>query len=481
MAKNRVIYQSDALFVSKTVNSTAASEHSQLRRVQSANYSFNITRQDVNQFGQLARLEAIILESPTVSFDMSYYLGDGYNEQALNFKNDSSLSAGFISGQISSTSGNNFYILTAAEGVDANFETTRNDYSTIGIGNAFLTDYSLEASVGSIPTVSCSFEGTNMNATTDVSGSSDGFSGISGVGIDPEVGKVLAAQSSGIHIRPAVQGVGTNIPSALRPGDITLSFSSADGDAFVDIDGDTDGAAHVQSISLSIPLGRTPIDRLGSRFSFARVVDFPITPTLSVSAIVSDTQTAALTDIINDDQFIPEIQFTFKDSDENNTPRASYKMTNLKLDSQSFSSSIGPNKTVDLSFSLSIGGPDDTVNNVFFSGSNTDALFALQPVVIYGTELGENQTVTINGVEITSADISGKTVGYFHGETGSKSFNTVYVGADNLDITFVDGGTITGNNGANGITGLSGVNTTLVFEPTDNSNSVPINATVALS
>lgn len=369
MAKNRVIYQSDALFASQTVNSTGSDEHAQLRRVQSANYSFNVTRQDVNQFGQLARLEAIILEAPTVSFDASYFLGDGFNEQALQFKNGTSFDAGFISGQISATSGNNFYILTAPEGVDANFNTTSTNYSTIGIGNAFLTDYSLEASVGSIPTVSVSFEGTNMNATAGVSGSSNGYSGISGVGIDPELGTVLADQAVGVVFPAASEGTGTNIPSALRPGDITLSFANADGDAIVDLDGD--GGAHVQSISMSVPLGRTPIDRLGTRFSFARVVDFPITPTLSVSAIVSETQTRALTDIINNDSFITDLQFTFKDSDASNTPRASYKMTNLKLDSESFSSSIGPNKTVDLSFSLSIGGPDDTVNNVFFSGSNT--------------------------------------------------------------------------------------------------------------
>jgi hypothetical protein len=369
MAKNRVIYQSDALFTSQTVNSTGANEHVQLRRVQSANYSFNVARQDVNQFGQLSRLEAIILEAPTVSFDMSYYLGDGFNEQALQFKNGTSFNAGFISGQIASTSGNNFYILTAEEGKDANFNTAGSGYSTIGIGNAFLTDYSLEASVGSIPTISVSFEGTNMNATAGVSGGAAGYSGITGVGIDPEAGTVLANQALGVVFPAASQGTGANIPSALRPGDITLSFANADGDAIVDLDGD--GGAHVQSISMSVPLGRTPIDRLGTRFSFARVVDFPITPTLSVSAIVSETQTRALTDIINSDDFISEIQFTFKDSDVSSTPRASYKMKNLKLDSESFSSSIGPNKTVDLSFSLSIGGPDDTANNVFFSGSNT--------------------------------------------------------------------------------------------------------------
>ena len=208
-----------------------------------------------------------------------------------------------------------------------------------------------------------------MNATAGVSGGAAGYSGISGVGTDPEAGTVLANQALGVVFPAASQGTGANIPSALRPGDITLSFANADGDAIVDLDGD--GGAHVQSVSMSVPLGRTPIDRLGTRFSFARVVDFPITPTLSVSAIVSETQTRALTDIINSDDFISEIQFTFKDSNVSSTPRASYKMRKLKLDSESFSSSIGPNKTVDLSFSLSIGGPDDTVNNVFFSGSNT--------------------------------------------------------------------------------------------------------------
>lgn len=368
MSKNRVIYQSDALFASKTVESTSSTEHAQLRRVQSANYSFNITRQDINQFGQLSRLEAIILESPTVSFDSSYYLGDGYNEQVLSFANDTNFNVGFISGQLSAGSGQNFYILTAPEGSDANFNPASSEYSTIGIGNTFLTDYSLEASVGGIPTVSISLEGTNMNATAGVSGSSLGYSGINGVGIDPENGTILSSQENGSVVFPAAEeGTGTAIPTALRPGDITLSLSNADNSTIVNLTGA--GSAHVQSISMSIPLGRTPIDKLGTRFSFARVVDFPITPSLSISAIVSETDTKSLSDLVNGDSFIDELQFSFADASSN--VKSSYKMTKLKLDSESFSSSIGPNKTVDLTFSLSIGGPNDGVNNVFFSGSNT--------------------------------------------------------------------------------------------------------------
>ena len=368
MANNRVIYQSDALFVSKEVDSTGEGEHAQLRRVQSANYSFNISRQDVNQFGQLARLEAVILESPTVSFDASYYLADGFNEQALGFSNSTASNVGFISGQIQAgNTGQNFYILSSPDGVDMNASTAGSNLSAIGIGNAFLTDYSLEASVGSFPTISCSFEGTNMNASKGFAGgAAGGYTGISGVGIDSSDGSILSDfnNTTGVELPQAVSGDG---PSALRPGDITFSLANASNDTIAILD--SAGAAHVQSVSLSIPLSRTPIDKLGSKFSFARVVDFPITPSLSVSAIVSEVQERALTSIISDDGFITSLNVLFKDSA--GTAAAKYTLKNVKLDSESFSSSIGPNKTVDLTFSLSVGGPNDTTNNVFFSGANT--------------------------------------------------------------------------------------------------------------
>ena len=50
MARKRVIYQSEALFVAPT-GATAAANVAQLRRVQSANYSFDVARTDINQFG----------------------------------------------------------------------------------------------------------------------------------------------------------------------------------------------------------------------------------------------------------------------------------------------------------------------------------------------------------------------------------------------------------------------------------------------
>jgi hypothetical protein len=474
MSRNRVIYQSEALFTSSGIDSTGRADHAQLRRVQSANYSFNVSRTDINQFGQLSRIDSLILEAPTVSADVSYLLTDGYNEEALGFSN-SNLNVGFVSGQIEATSGQNLYIVTAPEGKDANLSS--GVYGTIGIGNAFVTDYSLEAAVGSFPTVTVSFEGSNMNASANVTGLvtgvNAGFSGnLSGAGIDPVSGTPLSNQTSAsLALRPAQSVTETGVTTALRPADVTLSLANADSSTIADIDG-TDGA-HVQSVSLSIPLSRTPIERLGTRFPFARVTDFPVTPTLSVSAILNTTQERALTNIIASDDFISSADITIKEPGGTNS--AVYRLTNLKLDSESFSSSIGPNKTVDLTFSVSIGGPDDTTNNVFFSGKNTDSKFALNPIEISGN-MTAGESAVINGITITGDQKF--VVGYNHGQT-SQVFNVSYTGSNDLQFSNTGTTSFSGNVGS-GITGLSGTDTTLTITPADSSANVTLTGTIAI-
>ena len=169
-----------------------------------------------------------------------------------------------------------------------------------------------------------------------------------------------------------ISGFANGAPiTALRPGDVTLGLSDVNGESLVKIDG-ADGA-HVQSASISLPLSRTPIDRLGSRFPFAREVDFPVNATLNVSAVVNDTQSQNLSNILNSGA--QEATITVKDSTTNANAVIKYTLKGLRLDSQSFSSSIGANKTVDLTFSTQIGGPNDTLNGVFMSGCGASTVF----------------------------------------------------------------------------------------------------------
>jgi len=375
MARNRVIYQSEGLYVSKEYNSTVSSDHFQLSRVQSANYNFNIARQDVNQYGQLSRIDSIVLETPTVSLDFTYYVTDGKNERALGFyvqQSGNSTAGQFPSGHVQDGTGRNFYIVTTSEGSDLNSESGVNALSgksAIGVGNAYLTNYTLDVAVGSIPTASVSFEGSNMNAFNFGAGNSG-----SGVGVAPESGTSLKQGVILPNPTNYTATAGEGSISALRPGDVTISFGGFTGTGvggFTKLDV---GDLHVQSASLSLPLGRTPIQQLGTKFAFARTVDFPIVSTLTVNGVQSETSQGSLVDLIESNAK-NDITITIKKPGGGNETAISYTISQAQLDSIGFSSSIGANKTVDLTFSSQIGGANDKVNGIRVSGSYTGVPF----------------------------------------------------------------------------------------------------------
>lgn len=369
MARNRIIYQSEGVYISKEATSTGSGDHAQLSRVQSANYNFNIARQDVNQYGELARIDSIVLESPTVSMDMSYYITDGRNEAALGFyvPTGTQTQSQFPSGHIVDGSGRNLYIVTSNEGTDLNnFDgaSSLSGKGCIGVGNAYLTDYSIELAVGSIPTATVSFEGSNMNAFT-FSGTNSGTS----VAINQESGTAL---NSVIRLKEPDSFTGAAVVTALRPGDVTIDFGVWTTSGLISKLGGTDGA-HIQSASLSLPLGRTPIERLGSKFAFARVVDFPVTATLTLNGVQNETAGGNLVDLVNAN---PKQDITISvKKPGTNTPAVQYVIKRAQLDSASVSSSIGSNKTADFTFTTQIGGANDTDNGIQMSGSFTTAPF----------------------------------------------------------------------------------------------------------
>ena len=388
MARNRVIYQSEALFVADgTLLPTdlhPSGNIKQLHRVQSANYGFTINRQDVNQFGQLARIDQISIEAPTVNLDFSYYLTTGNNESALGFTVGQGVGGSgatvlpFISGLIDSSnntnnisivSGRNFHILTVAEGNDTNNSaaTVFNSYTnarTIGIGNAYVTNYTIEAAVGSIPTVSVTCEALNLNVVSGASGAAAtvGLSGIVVPGISPSNG----VAGTGIFVLPppVTGSVGT---SALRPGDVSVIVADgivaelptgAEGAPF------NNTAAHIQNLSIEVPIGRTTLERLGSRFGFTKVIDFPVEITVNMSAVVADLKSTGSIASLLDADSTKTLAFIFKMPGSANT-RMIYEVRGAKLLSENFSSTIGDNKTVDLTFTTQVGGPQDTTNGLF--------------------------------------------------------------------------------------------------------------------
>jgi hypothetical protein len=196
--------------------------------------------------------------------------------------------------------------------------------------------------------------------------------------------------------------------SALRPGDITIKISENDGSAnwttdnyslggatLPDNDGDSTSAANIQSYNIGFDLGRSPIQRLGNRFAFAREVDFPVSVNLSFDAILTDLTDGNLNDLVDCEKSY-NVQIDLKGitgsaCDSKKTTICRYVLKDMKPDSQSYTSSIGDNKTVTLDFSTQIGGPRQTEVGLFMQGvtptittDNTGPTFILSEVTSAG-------------------------------------------------------------------------------------------------
>lgn len=380
MPRNRIIYQSEALYAgpapatgyhfgtftpgaggsTNDVNNTNLVK--QLQRIQTANYSFKVDRTDVNQFGQLAAIDRVILTSPTVSLDFSYINSNLSNENLLGF----TIASGDADSNISSISGilngtqdeRNYFIRTVPEGNDAvNYtDVSSGNNGVIGIGNAFVSSFSTEGSVGNFPTTTINVEGLNMNFQQGLSGN-----------YVPAVNPVNGQSLSNFYTLPlAVQNIGIgsgNAVSALRPGDVTLTIPTINAVGGVNLT-----TMNVQSYTLNFDLGRTPIQRLGSKFAFTRPIDFPVTVNLSVDAQVTDITTGNLANLVSDDSTTYNPSITIKSPNDSTLTMAKYILKGAKLNSQEYSSDIGKNKTVTLTFSSQVGGPQDTNNGLFMNG-----------------------------------------------------------------------------------------------------------------
>jgi hypothetical protein len=264
------------------------------------------------------------------------------------------------------------------------------DQGCIAIGNGFITSYGINAAVGELATASVSVEASNIVFKNNISG------GMANPAIDVNstVGAKLGNSTSvdftslTSSTNSSDHQVGGEEVFALRPGDISIDFDASGyfsdyaakgdlqvGGAKLPGSGQTAGSdthVHVQSVSLDLPISRTPLTKLGSHFPFARKIDFPVTVTLSASALMADMADGALDTLICNAEQKRDIALVMKDRCGSGDAMT-FVLRNAILDSESFSASIGDNKSVDLTFSGQIGGANDSDNGVFcFTNMSSD-------------------------------------------------------------------------------------------------------------
>ena len=428
MARNRVIYQSQALFIAPsstgvqvsgvTAPGTAATSTpftpvstgslasgisllKKMDRIQNCNFNFSINRQDINEFGKLARLDSIVMESPTVSLDFSYYVTDGFNERLLGFNSYSASDSNTIenvqaiSGLLNDLQGNNYYILTVDEGEDVVLGNLTPSSSIVAIGNGFISEYGFEASVGAIPTANITVEAFNIKSDANATPTTVTFAGApagsvvganitSITGNSPaidlfaspatkltSVGSAYKLDYSRDFVGAIGAGAGVNFTgfttgasnvTALRPGDLVLTLPNSDGIA--DINGN--GQAHIQSFSFTLPLSRTVLQRLGNTFGFARAINVPINMDLTINGIVSELESLNLFDKLGSPT-AQTLSISLRDS--SSAQKIVYTIKGAIFQGESYSENLGDNQTVDLTYSVQIGGANDANNGLFISGS----------------------------------------------------------------------------------------------------------------
>ena len=293
--------------------------------------------------------------------------------------------------------------------------TTVNDFEVIGIGNGFISDYSIEAAVGSIPTASVTVEGFNIKVDDRISGgvvaAQAGGAAATYAPFAPAVDIINGEYNTGdldtnvesqtnqftINANDTIDTTGDNgTPSALRPGDITFSMgNSGNYQGFVDMDGD--GEAHLQSMSISVPMSRTVLQRLGSTFGYARVIDLPLNVDVSLSVVVSELKANnifhALCNVKKHDFTLTLYGCDSTTGGRGPDKKIQIQCKNARLEGESFSNTIGDNQTADLTFSCQIGGSNDTSSGVIMDGSYQ--LFRTLPFFPLGKKKSEAASYSV--------------------------------------------------------------------------------------
>jgi hypothetical protein len=467
-----------------------------LDRIQSINYNFNITRKDVNQFGALAAIDRVIIDQPTVSLDFSYFQNSFANEKELGFNvqalkrsatvnltivasgdNEFGITAasivdggqGYLSpfiltlpqsapnvapvlsfgvatgglfagqatgvsitnrgsgeiwinnSQIASTisianvpvnvgiggtsNGNafsptlvnnypegttsvinvtclsgiltkvtddkNMFVRTVAQGNDVTVATTGTlDQAIIAFGNVVMNNYATNGAVGDFPTVTVGNEARNISFHTGANNFKSSAAG--------QRYQLPSLDSNGSRVNGTfslpdfndTSNLANNV-SVFKPGSIVLDLSQY---ALSGFGIDTSSASlNAQSYSLSIAMQRDSLKKLGNTFEFSKEITFPINYSLSVDVLVSDLVVGNLLTMVTGkdvsfDVSISHIKPGTENSSLGRITGARYTAKSTLLESMSFSSSIGANKTATLTFGGQMSSPQDTTKGILMHG-----------------------------------------------------------------------------------------------------------------
>ena len=309
--------------------------------VQGSDISVSIDRQTSKQVGSQKYAVDSIVRSPNVSLGVNYLFSPQLvNEYLFGLAVTATGSGKSLASGMSNRDQNFYLIINDENGNDIlkNFTgvSPRTNFSGMtcaSIGNCFLKNYSVGFQVGSLPTVSTSFDASNLQIT-NMTGSRVSIPAIN----------LVSGNNSGSgyldfsNLKNSLSGYATqfvtNRPNVYRlpvasPQNVSAQLENLQMGGATLVTG-----AIVQSVNLSVPFERTDLYGLGSNHVYGRKLQFPVRASVDVSVIVEDFSTGSV-HLLNQSERGYNFDITFSDAQK--TASGQFQIRDAKINSFSYS------------------------------------------------------------------------------------------------------------------------------------------------
>ena len=369
LSRNSIRYNAVGLFLTDSPAAAPSTEKIYFfNRTQQANLAVDIPRQDIQHIGDEDFLDRKIVSEASINLTFDYLLTDGYEENLLGLNiasGNSHITGTLYSGIREDKSA---FLVVGDEPFDLlGYAKRPNGYSgtdAIGIGNCFITNYSITAGVGAFAQASVGIAASNARyscigsgkggwswpgpvgnlgyALTQLEGYVEleddakiklqqseaktyfggvpfpslnlPYSGIEIVGADisyqgeneegEEVTKTIKNPPTGLVFNPLVY---KSPVSAIPPGGINVKVKNIHVGGPI-ISGSnagtcTKGAANIQSFQLDVPFAREDLRGFSSMHVYGRKMKYPQVGTLSFSLLSSAFESGNFKEIFCDDEY----------------------------------------------------------------------------------------------------------------------------------------------------------------------------------
>lgn len=350
ITRNRVIYAGTDVLVSDSPSwsgQTGVTSLKLLKRIQSSSISINNSVTRAKQIGSSDFAFEKYIQTPTIEVGLDYLCSDNSNELLLGL--NATGNEGFLKNLASSQKDKNlFFVLTDSNAQDADSLTNMIGNDIFAIGNSFLTNYSLNAEVGSVATASVSFSCLNMTFQ-NYSGAGANGSEVPSITLTNGIKSTEKYMITGASLVPSNYLTNQNIrANALRPGDIQLLMPQPimGGVRYSGL-----VPASITSLKIDVPIERRDLLGFGSNYPYDKRIMFPLIGKLSFNGTFDEPVTGDFSNIFADENNY-DFAFNLKNLDGSTGLRID--VYDARVESQGFNLSIGDNLTFQSEFSFKI-------------------------------------------------------------------------------------------------------------------------------